>query len=121
MQTPVFMVPVGTQGTVKSMLPEEIKNCGADIILSNTYHLYLRPGHETIKKLGGLHRFMNWPYPILTDKVAFSVYSLGALCKITPDGVMFRSHIDGPRHFFSRRRKRSRDSGGAGCGYYDVP
>ena len=101
--TPVFM-PVGTQGTVKSMLPEEIKNCGAEIILSNTYHLYLRPGHETIKKLGGLHRFMNWPDPILTDSGGFQVYSLGALRKITPDGVMFRSHIDGSKHFLSPQK-----------------
>jgi queuine tRNA-ribosyltransferase len=98
--TPAFM-PVGTQGTVKSMLPEEIKNCGAEIILGNTYHLYLRPGHETIKKLGGLHQFMKWPYPILTDSGGFQVYSLGALRKITPDGVMFRSHIDGSKHFLS--------------------
>ena len=102
-QTPVFM-PVGTQGTVKSMLPEEIKNCGAEIILGNTYHLYLRPGHETIKKLGGLHRFMNWPDPILTDSGGFQVYSLGALRKITPDGVMFRSHIDGSKHFLSPQK-----------------
>jgi len=98
--TPAFM-PVGTQGTVKSMLPEEIKNCGAEIILGNTYHLYLRPGHETISKLGGLHRFMNWPHPILTDSGGFQVFSLGALRKITPDGVMFRSHIDGSKHFLS--------------------
>jgi queuine tRNA-ribosyltransferase len=98
--TPAFM-PVGTQGAVKSILPEEIKNCGAEIILGNTYHLYLRPGHETIKKLGGLHRFMNWPDPILTDSGGFQVYSLGALRKITPDGVMFRSHIDGSKHFLS--------------------
>ncbi len=97
-------MPVGTQGTVKSMLPEEIKNCGAEIILGNTYHLYLRPGHETIKKLGGLHRFMNWPDPILTDSGGFQVYSLGALRKITPDGVMFRSHIDGSRHFLSPQK-----------------
>ena len=101
--TPVFM-PVGTQGTVKSMLPEQIKNCGAEIILGNTYHLYLRPGHETIKKLGGLHRFMNWPDPILTDSGGFQVYSLGALRKITPDGVMFRSHIDGSQHFLSPQK-----------------
>jgi len=101
--TPAFM-PVGTQGTVKSMLPEEIKNCGAEIILGNTYHLYLRPGHETIKKLGGLHRFMNWPDPILTDSGGFQVYSLGALRKITPDGVMFRSHIDGSQHFLSPQK-----------------
>jgi len=101
--TPAFM-PVGTQGTVKSMLPEEIKNCGAEIILGNTYHLYLRPGHETIKKLGGLHRFMNWPDPILTDSGGFQVYSLSALRKITPDGVMFRSHIDGSQHFLSPQK-----------------
>jgi len=102
-QTPVFM-PVGTQGTVKSMLPEEIKNCGAEIILGNTYHLYLRPGHETIEKLGGLHKFMNWPYPILTDSGGFQVFSLGALRKITPDGVIFRSHIDGSKHFLSPQK-----------------
>jgi queuine tRNA-ribosyltransferase len=101
--TPAFM-PVGTQGTVKSMLPEEIKDCGAEIILGNTYHLYLRPGHETIKKLGGLHRFMNWPDPILTDSGGFQVYSLGTLRKITPDGVMFRSHIDGSKHFLSPQK-----------------
>lgn len=101
--TPVFM-PVGTQGTVKTMLPEEIKNCGAEIILGNTYHLYLRPGHETIKKLGGLHRFMNWPYPILTDSGGFQVYSLGALRKITSDGVIFSSHIDGSKHFLSPQK-----------------
>ncbi len=101
--TPAFM-PVGTQGTVKSMLPEEIKNCGAEIILGNTYHLYLRPGHETIKKLGGLHRFMNWPDPILTDSGGFQVYSLGALRKITPEGVIFRSHIDGSKHFLSPQK-----------------
>ena len=102
-QTPAFM-PVGTQGTVKSMLPEEIKNCGAEIILGNTYHLYLRPGHETIKKLGGLHRFMNWPAPILTDSGGFQVYSLGSLRKLTPDGVIFRSHIDGSKHFLSPQK-----------------
>jgi queuine tRNA-ribosyltransferase len=102
-RTPAFM-PVGTQGTVKSMLPEEIKNCGAEIILSNTYHLYLRPGHETISKLGGLHQFMHWHGPILTDSGGFQVYSLGALRKITPDGVMFRSHIDGSRHFLSPQK-----------------
>jgi queuine tRNA-ribosyltransferase len=101
--TPAFM-PVGTQGTVKSMLPEEIKKCGAEIILGNTYHLYLRPGHDTISKLGGLHRFMNWPHPILTDSGGFQVYSLGALRKITPEGVMFRSHIDGSRHFLTPQK-----------------
>lgn len=102
-QTPAFM-PVGTQGTVKSMLPEELKNCGAEIILSNTYHLYLRPGHKIIEKLGGLHRFMNWPYPILTDSGGFQIYSLGALREIMPDGVMFRSHIDGSKHFLTPQK-----------------
>jgi len=102
-ETPVFM-PVGTQGTVKSLRPEEIQNCGAQIILGNTYHLYLRPGHETIRKLGGLHTFMNWPGPILTDSGGFQVYSLGALRKILPEGVMFRSHIDGSKHFLSPQK-----------------
>ena len=102
-RTPAFM-PVGTQGTVKSLRPEEIKNCGAEIILGNTYHLYLRPGHETIKKLGGLHKFMNWPHPILTDSGGFQVFSLGALRKITPEGVIFRSHIDGSKHFLTPQK-----------------
>ncbi|HDQ04273.1 MAG TPA: tRNA guanosine(34) transglycosylase Tgt [Deltaproteobacteria bacterium] len=101
--TPAFM-PVGTQGTVKSLPPEEMKRCGAEIILSNTYHLYLRPGHETIKKLGGLHRFMNWPHPILTDSGGFQVYSLTKLRKILPEGVMFRSHIDGSQHLLTPRK-----------------
>ncbi len=101
--TPTFM-PVGTQGTVKSLRPEEIQSCGAQIILGNTYHLYLRPGHETIRKLGGLHSFMNWPGPILTDSGGFQVYSLGALRKILPDGVMFQSHIDGSKHFLSPQK-----------------
>ncbi len=98
--TPAFM-PVGTQGTVKSLSPEEIRKCGAQIILANTYHLYLRPGHKTIKNLGGLHRFMNWPYPILTDSGGFQVYSLSPLRKIHPEGVMFSSHIDGSKHFLT--------------------
>ncbi len=101
--TPVFM-PVGTQGTVKSLTPEQIKSCGAQIILGNTYHLYLRPGHETIKKLGGLHKFMNWTGPILTDSGGFQVYSLGKLRKITADGVIFRSHIDGSKHFLTPQK-----------------
>lgn len=101
--TPAFM-PVGTQATVKSLTPEQIHNCGAEIILGNTYHLYLRPGHETIKKLGGLHKFMNWTKPILTDSGGFQVYSLGALRKIMDDGVMFRSHIDGSKHFLTPRK-----------------
>ena len=98
--TPIFM-PVGTLATVKAMTPEELKDMDAEIILSNTYHLYLRPGHELIKKAGGLHKFMNWDRPILTDSGGFQVFSLGALRKITEEGVEFRSHIDGSKHFLS--------------------
>lgn len=98
--TPIFM-PVGTQATVKAMRPEELKNIGAQIILSNTYHLYLRPGHQLIKDAGGLHKFMNWDKPILTDSGGFQVFSLGDLRKITEEGVSFRSHIDGSKHFIS--------------------
>lgn len=98
--TPVFM-PVGTQATVKTMSPEELKEIGAGIILSNTYHLYLRPGHELIREAGGLHRFMNWERAILTDSGGFQVFSLGALRKIKEEGVTFRSHIDGSEHFLS--------------------
>ncbi|MBN1663534.1 MAG: tRNA guanosine(34) transglycosylase Tgt [Deltaproteobacteria bacterium] len=98
--TPAFM-PVGTQGTIKALLPEEARALGAQMILSNTYHLYLRPGHELIRSLGGLHKFMNWPGPILTDSGGFQIFSLGALMKIKEDGVSFRSHIDGARHFIS--------------------
>jgi queuine tRNA-ribosyltransferase len=97
-QTPAFM-PVGTQGTVKAMSPEELKEMGAEIILSNTYHLYLRPGHEIIRQLGGLHKFINWSSPILTDSGGFQLYSLSSLRNIKEDGVEFRSHIDGSLHF----------------------
>ena len=96
-ETPAFM-PVGTQATVKSISPEELKLCGAQIILGNTYHLYLRPGHEVIKRLGGLHRFMSWDRPILTDSGGFQLYSLAALKELDRDGVTFRSHIDGSLH-----------------------
>ncbi|MDN5315944.1 MAG: queuine tRNA-ribosyltransferase [Thermoanaerobacterium sp.] len=99
-ETPVFM-PVGTQATVKTMTPEELKEIGAKIILSNTYHLYLRPGHEVIKKAGGLHKFMNWDRAILTDSGGFQVFSLGPLRKITEEGVEFRSHLDGSIHFLT--------------------
>ena len=99
-QTPAFM-PVGTQGTVKAMSPEELKEMGAEIILSNTYHLYLRPGHEIIHRLGGLHKFINWERPILTDSGGFQVYSLSSLRKIREAGVEFRSHLDGSLHFLS--------------------
>ncbi|MBM4312960.1 MAG: tRNA guanosine(34) transglycosylase Tgt [Deltaproteobacteria bacterium] len=96
--TPVFM-PVGTQGAVKALTPEQVRGLGADIILGNTYHLYLRPGHRLIADLGGLHRFMNWHGPILTDSGGFQIYSLGALRKITEGGATFQSHIDGSGHF----------------------
>ena len=98
--TPVFM-PVATQGTVKSLVPETVRDLGAEMILTNTYHLYLRPGHKIIKELGGIHRFMNWNAPILTDSGGFQIYSLGALRKITEDGAIFQSHIDGSKHFIS--------------------
>ncbi|MDH3998445.1 MAG: tRNA guanosine(34) transglycosylase Tgt [Desulfuromonadales bacterium] len=96
-QTPAFM-PVGTQATVKGMLPETLKEIGSQIILGNTYHLYLRPGHERMAKLGGLHKFMNWDKPILTDSGGFQVFSLGDLRKIDESGVRFQSHIDGSAH-----------------------
>ena len=100
-QTPVFM-PVGTQATVKSMTPEELKDeVGAEIILSNTYHLYLRPGEKIVKEAGGLHGFMNWDRPILTDCGGFQVFSLSDLRTITEKGVEFKSHLDGSKHFFT--------------------
>ena len=99
-KTPVFM-PVGTGATVKAMKPENVASLGADIILSNTYHLYLRPGHEIVKEAGGLHKFMNWDGAILTDSGGFQVFSLGDMRKISEEGVEFRSHIDGSSHFFT--------------------
>jgi len=111
-KTPVFM-PVGTKATVKTMTPEELKETGSQIILANTYHLYLRPGHKLIAKMGGLHKFMNWNYPILTDSGGFQVFSLGMgsktktnekLVKIKEDGVEFRSILDGSKHFFSPKK-----------------
>jgi len=98
--TPVFM-PVGTQATVKGMSPDELKEIRAQIILSNTYHLYLRPGQEIIREAGGLHSFMNWDRSILTDSGGFQVFSLDSLRKIEEEGVTFKSHIDGSRHFIS--------------------
>lgn len=99
-ETPVFM-PVGTAGTIKAMKPEEVRDMGAQIILGNTYHLYLRPGHEVVKAAGGLHKFMNWERAILTDSGGFQVFSLGAMRKISEEGVEFRSHIDGSKHMLS--------------------
>lgn len=99
-ETPVFM-PVGTQATVKTMSPHEVWDLGARIILSNTYHLYLRPGHDLVQEAGGLHRFMAWPGSVLTDSGGFQVFSLSELRKITEEGVAFRSHLDGSSHFLS--------------------
>ncbi len=99
-QTPVFM-PVGTQGSVKALTPEDLLSLGVEILLANTYHLFLRPGHERIARLGGLTIFMHWQGPILTDSGGYQVYSLGALRKISPEGVSFRSHLDGSSHFLS--------------------
>ncbi|HKS90188.1 MAG TPA: tRNA guanosine(34) transglycosylase Tgt [Stellaceae bacterium] len=102
-ETPSFM-PVGTAATVKAMTPEDVAATGAHILLGNTYHLMLRPGADRIAALGGLHRFMNWPHAILTDSGGFQVMSLAKLRKITEDGVEFRSHLDGSRHFLSPER-----------------
>ncbi len=99
-ETPVFM-PVGTAGTVKAVAQDVLESLGAQIILGNTYHLYLRPGHEAIQRMGGLHRFMSWPRALLTDSGGFQVFSLNALRKVTADGVQFRSHLDGSSHFFT--------------------
>jgi queuine tRNA-ribosyltransferase len=98
--TPVFM-PVGTKATVKTMSPEELEEIGTEIILSNAYHLFLRPGVEIIKKAGGLHKFMNWKLPVLTDSGGYQVFSLGETLKVTDDGVLFRSIIDGSSHFLT--------------------
>lgn len=98
--TPIFM-PVGTAGTVKTMTVDDLKEMGAKIILGNTYHLYLKPGMDIMRKAGGLHKFMNWDGPILTDSGGFQVFSLADNRKISEDGVMFRSHIDGSKHFFT--------------------
>ena len=99
-QTPVFM-PVGTQATVKSMTMRELEELGVEIILSNTYHLYLQPGHKIIEKLGGLHQFTSWNKPILTDSGGFQIFSLGALQKVKEEGIYFTSHLDGSKHFLS--------------------
>ncbi len=99
-ETPVFM-PVGTQATVKSLSPEELKEINTQILLSNTYHLYLRPGEDIIKKAGGLHKFMHWDRPILTDSGGFQVFSLSDIRKISDNGVEFRSHLSGAKHFIT--------------------
>jgi len=94
-------MPVGTQGTVKAVSQDVLESLGAEIILGNTYHLYLRPGHEAIRRMGGLHHFMSWPRALLTDSGGFQVFSLSQLRKVTDDGVSFRSHLDGSSHFFT--------------------
>jgi queuine tRNA-ribosyltransferase len=101
-ETPVFM-PVGTQGTVKALSPEDLEHAGVSILLANTYHLYLRPGHGLIERLGGLHRFMGWKGAILTDSGGYQVYSLSKLRKISEQGVTFQSHVDGSTHFIGPR------------------
>jgi preprotein translocase YajC subunit len=98
--TPAFM-PVGTQGTVKTLTPDEVRELGASMVLANTYHLFLRPGHETVRELGGLHAFMRWDGPLLTDSGGFQVFSLARINQIRDDGVVFQSHIDGSRHLFT--------------------
>jgi len=102
-ETPVFM-PVGTQATVKALTPAQLDEIGAQIILANTYHLYLRPGSETIADLGGLHSFMNWPKPILTDSGGYQVFSLEEMRHIDKDGVTFKSHLDGSLHLFTPQK-----------------
>jgi queuine tRNA-ribosyltransferase len=99
-ETPFFM-PVGTQASVKALTQEALEELGAEIILANTYHLYLRPGHELVRKLGGLHQFMSWPRAILTDSGGYQVFSLSELRKVTDEGVRFRSHLDGSEHLFT--------------------
>ena len=99
-QTPIFM-PVGTHGAVKTVTPNELKIVGSQIILGNTYHLYLRPGTELINAAGGLHKFINWDKPILTDSGGFQVFSLARMNKINDEGVEFQSHLDGSKHFLT--------------------
>lgn len=101
--TPMFM-PIGTQATVKTLRTSDLLACGAAIILGNSYHLYLRPGHDLIRSLGGLHTFMGWPHPILTDSGGFQVFSLGPLARVSEEGVRFQSHIDGSRHMITPER-----------------
>lgn len=102
-ETPCFM-PVGTAGSVKGITQEQLERLGAQIILGNTYHLYLRPGHDVVREMGGLHGFMSWPHPILTDSGGYQVMSLRGLGRVTEDGVQFRSHLDGSSHFLSPER-----------------
>ncbi len=108
--TPFFM-PVATQATVKGLTPEEVRSVGAQVVLSNAYHLYLRPGVETVQKLGGLHKFMGWDGPTLTDSGGFQAFSMGALRKVSDDGIKFRSHIDGSEHNFTPKLATANQEG----------
>src|SRR6185503_15513523 len=99
-ETPAFM-PVGTAGTVKAVTQESLEHLGVGLLLSNTYHLYLRPGHELISRMGGLHKFMSWPRGILTDSGGYQVFSLAKIRKVTDEGVLFRSHLDGSEHLLT--------------------
>ena len=121
-ETPVFM-PVGTQATVKALKPEEVKATGAQIILGNTYHLYLRPGSDIIREAGGLHKFMNWDKPILTDSGGYQVFSLGHMRKISEEGVKFSSYIDGSKHMLTPEKsiEVQMDLGSDIMGSYRLP
>jgi queuine tRNA-ribosyltransferase len=112
-------MPVGTQATVKAMTPEELCQVGAQVILANTYHLYIRPGHELVERMGGLHRFMHWDRPILTDSGGFQVFSPNSLVKISEEGVQFQSHLDGSG--MRSLRESGRDPGGPGGRHHHVP
>jgi queuine tRNA-ribosyltransferase len=115
-RTPAFM-PVGTAATVKALYPEQVKAAGADIILGNTYHLMLRPGAERVKRLGGLHHFMRWDGPILTDSGGFQVWSLSDLRDMTEEGVAFKSHLDGSKHMLTPERSIEIQADLAGRGH----
>ncbi len=112
-------MPVGTVGSVKALTADDLKHCGAQIILGNTYHLYLRPGCDVISHMGGLHEFIRWDRPMLTDSGGFQFFSLAKLAKFTDDGVAFQSHIDGSRHFFFSGKNRG-NSDRSGIGHHDV-
>ena len=118
-ETPVFM-PVGTYATVKTLTPEDLQEIGAGIILSNTYHLYLRPGVPTIEALGGLHRFMHWDGPILTDSGGYQIFSLASLRTMSEEGVTFRSHLDGSSHFLTPETVVGLQEAHGG-GHHDLP
>ncbi len=117
--TPVF-APVGTQATVKTLTPRDLSELGATLVLSNTFHLYLRPGTDLVRDFGGVHAFMGWPGPMLTDSGGFQVFSLALMRKLDADGVTFRSHIDGSLHRFTPGERR-RQPGGAGGRHHHVP